>query len=1477
MPQIIPAVAAAVSWVSSAAAAASAAVVGWMATPFVMAMGEGAAIAMASGVLKVAATALGSYALNAVMAPKVGGGGSPTQFKADPQSPIRGVMGRFGTSGTQAHMRVWGKNNLMISYMVILSLGPIQGVEKFTANGLQVNFPGPNGLAANVEPYKDKMWMTYKNGLPTDGSLMPPPTGGTPTMEWTGNHKTSGYAGAFWTMQNNSKRASYEGGVPKPVWTLNGMLCYDPRLDSTQIEIGGSGPHRVDDWRTWTYSQNPQIHAINWALGHYKKLPAGIIDRNFLLAGIGAPITSIHLPSLVAGANVSDANGWKICGEWNTQDDKWNTFASMLQAGGSAPIHVGAKIGIMTNAPRVPVATITDEDVTGNLNIKVMAPSRDRFNTIYPMYISEPNGWEYATAGAVTSTVYQAEDGGEERSKEMKYNFVGQSKQARELAAYDLANTRETMKLAFPAKPYLIGVRAGDAVNVDMPRRGIVGKFIVLARPLELGEGAISFELRSETDAKHPWALGQTDQPAPSPSLSPFDPSPAPPEGWTVDPRPADEDGSQQPSLVVTGEVPDGIGSVVFEVSKTSSGPWRQIYSGPPTTEQITVDGLSPNEQYWVGVTYYSVDGKPSDRTVYGPYTSPSFIASESANVTFPDGTSPIWNYDTFADLPTTPSANQLQAYVKDEQKLYSWDDATASWVPMVADAEIPDGSLTNIKFASGLRAAGLGPVLPALPSAEWPEGAQFVLTTDGETYTVRGGAWSSSIAADQIAGQIADANLAGIAAGKITGQLVNSQIGANAIANGNIAAGAVTGTKIAAGAVTTSKLSVVPFNLWPYYGFEEGLTGWNNDDGAWDIQQSGDGNAAGQMGVKAAVVIHEATVIPAGQQRVLSSSLIVNIQALARYRIRVPVMNSMNRVVRFGIHFYRRGPDGDQYKGSDWTDINPSTFTTIDKQVQAPADANAYHIQYVVSSSSAAKAGWLAFGAPVITEAAGATAIIDGAVIADKIAANAITAGKVAAGAINTDALSARSVTVSKLAVVPDNLNPDPAFLDNAFWGGIQAGGWFPEDGTNGQEVGIYGRYYALWQDLGAFTGVKAKYTQYLPRGSVKTGQRIRCQAAIRNLSNANVSVAIECLSATGAWLGGAYASVPPFTSNAAAVSPEYPVPAGTVDARFVLIADVGAGTFSGSVIVGNIYGHVMNTAEMIVDGAITANKVAANAITAGKIAAGAVTANAIAADSITARHLVLSDKQNVIPDADFRDLVWWKGSHPVVANVIGLDHYWTTNGRGIDFAAGQNFSGVMSSWVPVEQGASYRVEFRAWVNGGTGQFRPLIHAPNWAWISLKQSAAVGTAAGWASESMVAQDTYVGPTDSSVQSFVLTIPTGLNLNQIQFRFDGALGTSGAIFTVRMTRMANANLLVDGSVTAGKVAANAITSDKIVAGAVTAAKINVTQLSAITADMGIITAGMIRSGTTGMRTEIDKNGGRSYHANGQLAVRWGIW
>jgi hypothetical protein len=687
MAMVLAAVGTAVTWVGTTAAAISASASFYLAS--VTGMSWVAAGTVVSAVSQLALSA----ATTALMTPNVGRGGSPIAFKADPSAPISGVMGRFGVGGRQLHANVWGKDNLFLSFAVALSLGPIESVEGFTASGEAVTFPGAQGLAAATEPYINKMWQTYRLGLPTDAYLGPP-TGlsdGTPTMsEWTSAHTLPGFAQTFWTMKNNSKREGYQSGVPAPLWTLLGMKVYDPRLDSTYP--GGSGSQRRTDWTTWTYSANPYLHALAWVRGHHKLVAGGTIDLTKRLAGVGAPDAAIDFAAFVEGANVADANSWTISGEWTTADDKWQTLAAMLQAGGGVPISQGAQISCMVEAPRTSLMTVTGADIVGSVSLNVMASRRDRPNTVIPRVRLEAHKFEEVALGAVTSATYVTEDAEEKRVIETSYRFVGVAKQGAELAGYGLANTRETLKASIPCKPYLLGLRAGDAFTVTEPELGLSGqKFVVMRRSFDPSSSIVTLDVRSETDAKHAYALGQSADAPASPSLTAPDPVPTTPDtaDWTVVARPVEASGVQQPGLIVTGPaVNENIGTVLVEYSTSGSGPWVQAYSGPPTIASVEINGLIGGTAYYVGITYWSVRGVPSAQLVKGPYTAPGLTSGDVVPI-------------TPGNVAGTPSLSISTTIVADGSQV---SRLSGSWTPptnaLTYVVEIDNGTVTT-QFAA--------------------------------------------------------------------------------------------------------------------------------------------------------------------------------------------------------------------------------------------------------------------------------------------------------------------------------------------------------------------------------------------------------------------------------------------------------------------------------------------------------------------------------------------------------------------------------------------------------------------------------------------------------------------------------------------------------------------------------------------------------------------------------------------------------
>lgn len=681
MPQALPMVAAwaATAWTSAVTVTAGAlASVGTVA-----AIGEGATIALASGILKTAAVTAISAAATALMRPNTPSSGTTLDFKPDPKAPVRGAMGFTAVGGNKVFQATWGYKRVAMSLGVALSLGPIQGVAAFEADGSTVAFNPANQYEA-LGFYDSDMWQRTTLGLPGDAALLPP-TGlkyGNPGLTgWGLQNAAPQTAFAFWTMvlaKNPEDRDIFTNGVPDPRWILNGMRVWQPRFDSTYP--GGSGPQRRDDWRTWGWSENPYDHALAWVRGHYKLNLDGSIDKTKRIAGVGAPDSAIDIPAFVEGANIADANGWTISGEWSTSDGKWQTLIAMLQAGGGQPINRGAQISVLVNAPRVSTYTYTKADLVGQAQIKPLTPRRDRKNTIIPRYRSQPNGWEYVAAREVSASTYRTEDRGEQRSTEVEYVHVRDARQAGQLAAYDLVNLREGLTATLPSKVHLMSVHAGDCITVDVPELALANqKFVVMRTTVDYKSAGVTLELRSETDAKHAFALGQTDQAPPSPTLSAVDPKYVEPPleiDWGAAPKPP-VGGISQPIIVIGGKVETGdIASVIVEAGLTPAGPWTLVYSGIPILDgRYEAKGLDPLAEYWFSIRYVARNGAISDRLVKGPYVAPPLtaeVSKETVEQIVSEVTGQIEGIATGRDAAEHLAEVVLETILDEQQKLES-------------------------------------------------------------------------------------------------------------------------------------------------------------------------------------------------------------------------------------------------------------------------------------------------------------------------------------------------------------------------------------------------------------------------------------------------------------------------------------------------------------------------------------------------------------------------------------------------------------------------------------------------------------------------------------------------------------------------------------------------------------------------------------------------------------------------------------
>ena len=601
-------------------------------------------------------------------------------------------MGRYGVGGNLVYETTSGgsnkaaagaKGNEYLTHFVVLGgLGPYQAWETLRFNDTILTLNGqtcsggfiPEDEVQSYNPgytqnkdgsyqnniYNDHAWQNLQLGAPNAGYFAPPAklaSDNAALTEWTQAHGFSSLCAAALTIVYD--QTVYAGGVPQYQWTLQGQKIYDPRLDSTYA--GGSGPQRwagstanaagISAVRgTWTFNQNPVIHALNFALGYY--LPDGVTGFGRLYAGIGAGPTGVDIPAFVAAANVADAQGWIICGQWTTGDGKWSVLTEMLKAASATPVIKSGLISCIIDTPLTSLGTVTADDLSGPIKVPTGSTISARLNTVFPRFSSEAHRWQLVQADTpVKAATYVAEDGAV-RSKTIDWQFVPAVNQACQLAAYTITNGREIAGIELPGKPKLRNYTVGDSFTLDIPEAGLATtKVMVTKRATDPMTGGVTLTVRTETDAKHAYSLGVSGVAPATPGISGYDPTivEAPlPDFWATGALEISDPATGETRVVVrvTGSADDNVYAqtvvlrwrpvALVNADYVATGDQSWSYRSFPASQgQFDLD-LNPGV-YDVQIAYITINGAyPSadeDWLDLGIETIGGSTASNTANV----------------------------------------------------------------------------------------------------------------------------------------------------------------------------------------------------------------------------------------------------------------------------------------------------------------------------------------------------------------------------------------------------------------------------------------------------------------------------------------------------------------------------------------------------------------------------------------------------------------------------------------------------------------------------------------------------------------------------------------------------------------------------------------------------------------------------------------------------------------------------
>lgn len=521
----------------------------------------------------------------------------------------------------------------------------------------------------------------------------------------------------------------------------------------------------------------------------------------------------------------------------------------------------------------------------------------------------------------------------------------------------------------------------------------------------------------------------------------------------------------------------------------------------------------------------------------------------------------------------------------------------------------------------------------------------------------------------------------------------------------------------------------------------------------------------------------------------------------------------------------------------------NAVTATQIAANTITAANIAAGTITATEIASGAITTAKLTAGAVTANEiAAGAiitSKLAAGAVTANELAANSVIAGKIAAGAITATEIAAGTITAKELLLTDrSNMLWDTEFADSGtasttFWTSTT---WTKDTSVESTNIGtatppglsVRAGFKSrvgdgtLTQGAGSLTAGNASATS-TGRILAESGRTYRFSGKlfVKAGSTCYLRVRFRFYNQAGSTL----------TTSGVATIVDYRTSAAPADVviRLETISSIvaPADTYSVSLLIEDLWSTTLPNAGYMILGAPRLNMAA----DATLIVDGAISANKIQAQSITAGKLSLGDFSNMVPDGSITDAGAWSGQSFTLVPLAGLisRNYIQIPNNG---PAPQE---VRSRPIPVEPSKPYWVYAASWVSSaGNAQADVIVD-----FHDSETNAIAGIAlTSFLLRSGTTSATTIGIRDSSAQ-----FTSGATARYMTVRFTRSnigTGTASARFADPIVRRAQTGeLIVDGAITANKILANTITAAQIATGSLTTATL---AAGAITAEKMTLTA-----------------------------------
>ncbi|NKJ04123.1 phage tail protein [Rhizobium sp. SG741] len=1310
------------------------------------------------------------------------------------------IIGSYATAGKRKYAGTWGEDgktpNAYFTDVIEIGSLPNRAGERGLSSlwiddqkvGVLWEEPHPDGRGFPVLQYrvkgKDYLWIKFLDGTQTS-----------PDPFLTA--KFGGHAERPWkptmigrgcqvVILTSRYNTDLFRGVPAGLFEPHPLPLYDVRKDSS---VGGNGAHRWADPSTWEPSTNPAVMTYNLARGVY-------YGSEWVYGGQNIGAFCLPVANWMAAANACDASvqldgggsepAFRAGYDIQCDQEPLDAISELLKGCNGRIAEVGGIFKMLVGTPGAAVYSFTDDDiiVTEEQDFQPFPSLSATYNAIEATYPEPAEKWATKDAPGRYNADLEVQDGNRRLPAQIQLLTVPFANQVQRVGLAMIQDYRRFRVHQVSLPPDAYPLEPNDVVSWSSARNGYDEKKFLVVKVEPQSSFLIVVTLKEVDPADYDWHPG-LQLPTATGWLGPITPPSQPMIGWTVEPATVKDAGGIDRRPAIKISCAQDLDDV--------TGVWVQVRL--KATGDVVFDSDS------------------------NPYASPySWIIS---------GQWMISNTDYEARgryLPRSNRATDWSAWltVKTPNVLIQAGDVLdgAIIASKIADAavtaaKIMDEAVTNLKLAD-----------------------QAVSTAKLEV---------AAVTADVLA----------------SGAVISTKLADGAVTAAKLAQGAVDATSLASSIKAVEVVSDLPTS-----GNVEGRQVFLTTDGKLYRYHGGVWTAAtsatditGQMTDAQIAAVAAAKVTGAMVSSQIADAAVTNAK-LAASAIDATKFASGIRPVEI-------------------VSSLPTTGNGEGRTVYLTTDDKLYRYTGSVWTSATA-AGDIAgqiVGTQISDGAISTPKLAAGAVTADRIAANSITAGQIAAGAVSasqiaagavtSDKLASNSVSTNKLAVGSGaNLLQNSSFTMGTDcwtylpWGTI-AGLSLALNPVGWSWSGRNNSTLRLWQNSGpAGADTYADIRWLRPDGAALAGSlkySVPCVAGewfettvYASAHRCQIELYIAWVGADGIEVG--YSSSATNTNNAISGDANNP----DLWLRLRVAAAAPSNAVAASILIrkrdtqaGGADSYAFVNKPMLCripfgaseptpwsDGGIVL-------VTNGGIVANAITADKIAANAITAKSLVLQDWENLVPDNQFQTASAWL-SRPANVAVQPITTQAFTSKGSLEFTYAGNGGyqlAAQSTSFPVTAGQQYLASIQMVRTSGTKlNVWARIHWTGVDGLTLSPDV-------WGDIANTGGPNAVG----GVQTFSSTVTPPANafgglvriyVQTLSTQTDGNISFGG----ISILRKASASLIIDGAITADKIAANAVIAGKVAANAVTAGTIAANAVTAGTIAAGAVSAGQIAAG-----------------------------